>query len=473
MRSKTKYFLFSTLFIFAFFTSSISQATVSRTAGLGYLNKYVKDDVNIWLFPHAVHENANLVNLELTGLPNSNPLNDSGNPVLPLSATHLDSVHFANGGGAIIGINKELTLGMWFSDYENAFVSRFLTDHSLNTTTSFVNQNFGANTIQNANRKFDFFAAYNLEEVTGMNSTVGLHIIMGSSDYYHSPDIGEKETTQNPAKERDQDYAGETERGFGLGFGSQINDFISFDSGFQWISSGLNFKPNNVAMIDETGGSQVDLHARAFIGLDEKWEIVPALSLSHQSFAGTAYYNLPAGQKIDKLENVFREKDSSNQVDISSAIHLKANDHLHWWGVVGALLTHYQYFHENLDGLVVNNIIDRDFDSFPYFKSGIEGDITSWLQLRFGVVKYLFSQKDSVTGASIKTNSDGEKESVGFEADTRSDEPLFKYFVGVTGHYKNFFVDGVLDPMFFERGPYLVSGAGSNLFLKTSLGFHF
>lgn len=93
--------------------------------------------------------------------------------------------------------------------------------------------------------------------------------------------------------------------------------------------------------------------------------------------------------------------------------------------------------------------------AIPYFRIGMEADISSKVDVRFGAVK-------KWAGASTEADN-GNKDSWGF-ADT-------EIYLGAAVHYGNLDIDAAIDPGFLTRGPYLLSGQSGDMAACISLRY--
>lgn len=93
--------------------------------------------------------------------------------------------------------------------------------------------------------------------------------------------------------------------------------------------------------------------------------------------------------------------------------------------------------------------------SVPYFRLGVEADVFKWMDFRMGVAKYWL-------GWAIE-DEDDDKYAEGW-ADT-------DLHVGAGFHFGNLDIDARIDPGFFQRGPYFVSGSSGNLTQMVSVRY--
>jgi hypothetical protein len=93
--------------------------------------------------------------------------------------------------------------------------------------------------------------------------------------------------------------------------------------------------------------------------------------------------------------------------------------------------------------------------SVPYFRLGVEADVFKWMDFRMGAAKFW--------NAWAIEEDDGDKYAEGW-ADT-------DLYVGAGFHFRNLDIDAMIDPGFFQRGPYFVSGSSGNLTQMVSVRY--
>ena len=97
------------------------------------------------------------------------------------------------------------------------------------------------------------------------------------------------------------------------------------------------------------------------------------------------------------------------------------------------------------------------YSSIPYFRLGLDAEISKWLDIRMGAYK---SWRKHVMEPPGRLRS---KESWGY-ADTG-------IYLGIGAHISNLDIDALLDPGFLTRGPYLISGSDGDLALQVSIRY--
>jgi hypothetical protein len=101
--------------------------------------------------------------------------------------------------------------------------------------------------------------------------------------------------------------------------------------------------------------------------------------------------------------------------------------------------------------------VKETYNSLPYWRLGFETKIFGWLNGRLG------AQRDWVA----TTNDD---KTTGELATSYSATNLY---VGATANWNRLYLDLLVQPSFFQNGPYFVSGAGNSMFSRVSLKYDF
>jgi hypothetical protein len=480
----------------ALLSPSSAQATTTRVWTLGVMNRYILDDANRWLFPHMITKFGNLFYIELYGAQDSfaefapTSMRSRDTPVMFLQDSDLAPVQATAGGGSILSLTDDIFVSFHLSDYENATIRSFLSSLTMaapaivnGDPTMFPWANTGAtpDALADANRKFDVFFAYNVQDLAAF----GLLLSYGSSKYHYLPNNNDADILSgDDALARDEDDIGTSEFRFLLSGGLELGDSAAVDVGFGMGFHGLNYLANQrTDLIDGGGGIDLQADLRALIGVSEWWEIVPAVSfrLASLSMADLSAYDTglsynksdPAQGQVRQTSNITDIKASRMLIDVGIAGHFRPNDIVQFWGATGFQIQRqaFQYEHLEADDARENPLEFyrdvRSADALPYLKLALEAKIFSWLDFRGGVVKYL--RADALNHQQIDDQDTNQNQ----DNTITRDEPFFDYFVGVAAHYEGFFLDMQLDPDWFKRGPEFLSGAAGNMFLNGSLGYRY
>lgn len=474
---------------------SLATATTTRVYTLGGMNRFIVDDTNRWLYPHTITKYGNLFYVELFGAEPSQNFSAPGSlrqgavPAAPipgsfhnLDLADVSPVQQTAGGGAILALTSDLFLGMHLSDYQNATVPTFLgllAGSSQGDPRAFPWLSTPPGAPSEANRKFDLFLAYNLQDV----AQLGLKLTYGSSKYNRIPNDNDPDVDSPPGVEKRRvDDIGTQEFGFLLGGGLELGDAAALDIGFGMNFHSLTYAPNDRRnLLEGGGGLEVQGDVRAMIGISESWELIPAVSFRYMGMSAADLANYGTG--LTYTGGDFRQESffitdvtwSRMLFDAGLGGHFRASDAVHFWGAVGFQFMRNVAQYENKIGdggtsRDQNLEFARDTlttDALPYMRLAIEARIFSWLDFRGGVVKYL--RADTLIE---RKDDDDNPDNNRFNEVTR-DHPFFDYFVGFAVHHEGFFADVQIDPNWFMRGPNFLSGAGANMFVNASLGYRF
>lgn len=480
-----------------------ASATSTRAYTLGVMNRFIIDDSNKWLYPQSIANFGSLFYIELFGTgptrgraaPGSQRLaNTPGagglNAIVGTDTQTFDvvdsvPVQQSAGGGAIIKITDDLFLALHLSDYENPTVPAFLALLAANSQgdpTQFLWLPVPPDAPSTANRKFDLFAAYNLQDL----AKFGIKLSFGSSKYSRVPNDNDAPVMadlQGGEEARKIDEIKVSELGVDLGGSVDIGEVASVDVGLGLTFHSLTYLPNDRELIEGGGGLELRADVRALIGVSEAWELVPALSFRYSSltaadlanYGNGLLYNGDTGREQYFITDVAQKKII---FDIGTAGHYRPTSFLDFWACVGVQFGRWSAEFDNGvpdapdAGLLRDQPLEfsRDsisFDAVPYMRFAMEAKLLSWLDFRGGVIKFL--RADTVKEDKLDNNV---AENNRLNEVTR-DYPFFDYFVGAAVHYEGFFLDFQIDPAWFMRGPDFLSGSGGDMFINASLGYRF
>jgi len=502
------------------FAPQAARATTTRVWTLGAMNRFILDDANRWLYPHTIAQFGNLFYIELFGLgdslgtaaPGSERTNGRDAPAADLalggggvpadvskvsgfnSLTGADFVPVlsTSGGGAILGLTENIFIAVHLSDYENPLVRNFLLGPLASVSNGNPNRFPWLSVtatqagVESANRKLDIAVAYSIPDVLSL----GLMVSHASSKLTFSPNSTLPQLPNN--ENRVDDVFKVNEWRFLLSGGYQIGDSAAIDAAFGMAFHTLTSEPNlNNLLIDGGGGVEFQADVRAFIGVTEWWELVPALSIRSLRISAAdlarydradgplTYNNSAPDRRNVEITDVSQ---SSFLFDMGLVAHFRPNEVVSFWGGAGLQFAKVseQYTHgiaEDLDNGIVRGI-PYEFsantlstDAVPWLRLALEAKVFSWLDVRGGVVKFIRAQTQSIDLQNDEADRAGQAPNRLLDATT--DEPFFDYFVGAAAHYEGFFLDLQLDPNWFKRGPNALSGSSGNMFLNASLGYRY
>jgi hypothetical protein len=482
-----------------------AQATSTRIYTLGVMNRFIIDDSNKWLYPHIITKYGNLFYLELFGTGPSRAFSaptSERQANVPPAPPQLNGIDFQTydaadsvpvqqtaGGGAIVKVTDDIFVSLHLSDYENPMIPYLLGLLAASSTPPNDPNGFPwlfapPDAPSTANRKFDVFAAYNMQDMMQF----GLLFTFGSSKYKRTPNENDPEVMTDlmgNTERRERDAISTSELGFLLGMGLELGDAAAIDAGLGITFHGLTYEPNERNdLISGGGGIELRGDVRALIGVTEWWEVVPAVSFRYMSLSiednanfGTGLvYNDDTGRELVYITDVAARR---VLFDIGAAGHFRPTDAIDFWAAVGLQFGRWSAEFDNQEEEVTDvGYIRTDqplefsrdsisHDAVPYMRFAVEARVFSWLDFRGGVIKFL--RADTTTEDKI----DDDDNTANRLNDVTRDYPFFDYFVGAAAHYEGFFLDLQVDPSWFMRGPDFLSGSGSNMFINASLGYRF
>lgn len=480
-----------------------AHASSTRAYTLGVMNRFIIDDSNKWLYPQTIANFGSLFYIELFGTgptrttvaPGSERLTNTPAPVglVAITGTDLqtfdavDSVPVMQnaGGGAIVKITDDLFVAMHLSDYENPTVPAFLGLLAANSSgdpTQFPWLPVPPDSPGTANRKFDVFFAYNLQDL----AKFGIALSYGSSKYFRNPndnDAPVQADLSGGEEARKIDEIKTSELGINLGGSVDIGEVASVDVGIGLNFHSLTYLPNDRSLLEGGGGLELRTDIRALIGVSEAWEVVPALSFRFSSltaadlanYGNGLLYNGDTGREEYFITDVAQKR---LLFDMGVAGHYRPTDFLDFWGAIGLQFGRWSAEFENGVPDAPDAGLNRDqplefsrdsisHDAVPYMRFALEAKVLSWLDFRGGVIKFL--RADTVKEDKLDNNV-AENNRLN---DVTRDYPFFDYFVGAAVHYEGLYLDFQVDPSWLMRGPDFLSGSGGNMFVNASLGYRF
>ena len=264
-------------------------------------------------------------------------------------------------------------------------------------------------------------------EMSGMNLGCKLSLFGNS----HSKDV-----TGTP-----EDISEESVFGLGLRLGvtlmEKLDAYLNFKT-VSWTHTGSDGK-----MVSEPNGNlTIGFGGRCWLEMSDRYTLIPYAGFSlfgegvkYSSKAETKYSSITvfigAGNNIQIAEGVMVVSDFGIRLQPS------ATD-------------------TTSPGGTKSTLNKTSNSSLPYFRLGLEADITSWMKLRVGAYKDWHSQRFEVKKGP---------EDWGYANTTLC--------IGTGFHFGNLDIDCFLNPGFLTKGPYLLSGSGGkgNMFSQVSLKY--
>ena len=440
-------------FVVAGFAST-AMASYTRMHSLGEGGRYLKDETNVRFFPSLIAEFPDQFGLEL-----GNAVSNFNQPFDPVLAELTGHIHLNTLYGVVLGI--------WASDYNHrnsgdigAQIGASFAEKFAMPTNEFDPNGAGAN------RKYDLVLgrAFNW-------GSLGLNIAYGSSSYDRSPHWDEV-SQFNADYNRAKDSFSYSELSLRFGGTMRLANRLAIDAALYYNSMGYAYKPDGISFPGTLdAGGAYGLIARANWLLSARWSIVPMLKFDMASASGTQTRD--AGS-ADNLDPEFQTRHNADKMDFELGVGFVLTPMAGITVYVAPAIT---YTKESMKQQV-------DFDwnkdtwtqmNLPQIRSGIEFQLTDWMVLRSAFVKNVMDNTHEhadyidAVGKMVVTTRHDLVPQIGNQAGQAS----YWYTVGFGLTFERFFLDFELDPAYFNRGPYLLSGAGGNMFLRASATYLF
>jgi hypothetical protein len=425
--------------------ASTASASYTRSHTLGDGGRYLLDETNVRWFPSLIAEFPDQFGLEL-----GKKVSDFVGTEDPVLAELCGHLHLTTVYGVVLGV--------WASDYNDPLTAQFAEQFDLPDTPNFSPK--GAQ----ANRQWDLLLGRAFAW-----GDVGLHMYYGGATYKRSPSY--RETSQFDASyDRASDSFKVSELGIDLGGTLKLNR-ITVDAAFKYAMHGYSYKPDSVGFPGSLGnGSEIGLTARANWILSARWAIVPLFGFKSGSISGVQTRNPGDATTLDQEAQTHRSAEMS-QIEFGVGVLVTPVN-----GVTVYLAPELRYDKFSQKTQVDTNWTRQSVSTinFPLIRSGIEFKLTDWLTMRSAFVKFVPTEtRETVTqdddGKTVVTEKN---DLVPFIGSAKAQADYF-YTVGFGVNYNKFFLDFELDPAYFSRGPYLLSGSGADMFLRASATYLF
>ncbi len=408
---KSKYLAsFVALAVLLFEISAFASNT--RTRSMGDVGLILRDHSNIWLFPSTMVRYRNLAILELGG---------QRELIYYLPA----QAGFDPSGGGLIG----------FGASNRHVIGGFVGESSERLPFAPFDPITGQPLAMN--RRSDLF--YGMKNAS---TSWGWQLTYASGGHQSSSTFGG--TTSNSET---------SARLIGLALGlthSSIKNGI-FDATLRYENHSFEVTSGSSVNVSSRGGHHIDLLSRWTKALNARVEIVPLLGFAIGSdgrdlgqgigsqsedlkqswiFAGTGFNFRPDSNNVFSLGlSLLRDQETTTTDMGSSATKLTQTT----WRL-------------------------------PFVFGGVETTLFKWLQARFGFQKSLQSVSRKTRTIGLSSNNESE--------DKRSEGP-FELTFGLGIHYRNLTVDFSLDPDYFKRGVYVLSGSEGKMFNLVTVTYGF
>ena len=232
--------------------------------------------------------------------------------------------------------------------------------------------------------------------------------------------------------------------GLGISLGAtllnSIDTFFSFTS-FGWT----NEDPTGQTITSPEGNSIISLGGRYWMELSDSYTLIPYLGIT----LGGQGRSYGPGSAQDGTDSTY----SYTQIMIGAGDNIIVADNVLLVSDIG--LSFLPTSREYKQTGVAATTTKRSYKTLPYFRFGLEATISEKFDFRMGAQKQWFSL----------TNEDniGNKDTWGYAGTSLS--------LGFAYHRGNLNIDAAMNPGFFTRGPFLISGAAANLASQVSVRY--
>lgn len=241
--------------------------------------------------------------------------------------------------------------------------------------------------------------------------------------------------------------------GFRGGFSIDIGEGHSLDLSAAYQGTSFKVDKDGADYIKSNGGTMIDLLGRFNYQYNEKTRLVPVFEFTNGKVGFKGYYN-EEGVYPDTTDY------STSIVHFGIGCNHKPNDKVELINALGVIVE--KHTEEDKIGDVKYT---NTYTTMPYFLLGADVNVKSWLNLRFGLNKWLGSKKFETAGigtSSVKTDF------------ANLEGGNFDYHVGVGIKVSGLEFDCLLRNSYFFDGPYFLSGENSgNMFHAISIKYQF
>ncbi|MBT3231290.1 MAG: hypothetical protein HN356_00600 [Calditrichaeota bacterium] len=227
--------------------------------------------------------------------------------------------------------------------------------------------------------------------------------------------------------------------GFGIDLGATFAENLELAFNYKMVT--WTYENANADMITEPkGNSEFGLGGRYWIEMSSSYTIVP--------YAGFTKF----GEGI-KRANHDEWTVSGLAINLGIGNNMNIDDNILAVTDIGFAYEKATFKHDRDERSDEENASGV---KYPYFKLGLEAELTSWMDFRMGVSKSWIREFD-------EDNNGKDTEMWGY-ADT-------DLFLGTAFHFGNLDIDAQIDPKFLTRGPNFISGQSGNLASRISLKY--
>jgi len=471
----------------------------TRVLTLGDQNRWVQDDANIWLYPQRVLKYGDRLYLDLWRKEGRTVDSDG-------EAEGLSVLQDIN-GGFILDMGESVHMAFWASQYTDVTTHDYLVGATAaqkapgdcgsavgesggNTDCPFMaaqgdladfyrGGDLGQFTL-GANRKFDVFAGFKLAPAFDL----GAHLWFGSgSANYYDEDSINKNSDRNEKGGSASTALDFSTSNFGVGLGATIGLFADsdLDIGLRYSRYAYSMKRNDVAQPVVDGGNQFSLDTRMNARLSKHWYLVPALQFNYTGFTGIAETTMGGGDGLDRAATTIDW--TSVNFDLGLGMHMLVVNKAKLYTAVG--IDYDQDKYNSVSNYGPSHLITYTTLQLPYWRTGFEAPLASWMDLRAGFIKRWGTWQmvdDYLDPGNVRTDKEDYRRREVRLTDRKysldNDHPQglrdFETFVGATFHHAGWFLTTELDPNLLFDGPVNTAGdANRHWFARVELSYRF
>lgn len=385
--------------------TSLSFATITRTKTMGNVHNFVYDDANLFFWPSTAVGFSDRFILELGEDAISNASYD---PAVGLS--------FPNGygGGALFSLSDQHHLGFFVTGNDRV----------------------------NGGGDSDIFFPLNLDDQISLMYGYGAEKL----DFGVGLNLG-KSRNEQTAPETSQSKQSVGRMGIMGGITYWMEDDNSMDVAIEFSTTSITDEMYDTVegavetIAEDDGYNSFGARVRFFYNYTDDIQLVP--------FFGFDMDNRGVMQDSDADGEMASDKTETTTIDVALGINHYPTEAIQLVVVGGIMMMSTDV---TTQGEAVQENSSRHI---PYVKGGIDAEIRSWLDMRAGVEKQMYSDemKGVTDGAPVLEYSGAE----------------FQGYIGAGIHLGDWTIDTQVDPNIFYRGPNFVSGASSNLNTRVSI----
>ena len=214
------------------------------------------------------------------------------------------------------------------------------------------------------------------------------------------------------------------------GFSIDVGEEHSFDFAATYQNTSFKIDTSGNEIVKSDGGTAIGFVARFNYQYNDETRLVPVFQFITDKIGYQGEYPVWAADTTDYSYTAF---------EFGIGCNHKPHERVELINAIGVLVEKYTY-----DYLMWDDKETYTYATMPYFMLGADIYVKKWLNLRFGLNKWLGTDKYKYENASDYTES--------WSAN------YFDYTVGAGINVSGLEFDCMVSNGFFNRGPYLISG---------------